>query len=125
MIERPPTDHDLQAASDLAARALAQDARHSAQDELLAIVAHDLRGPISAIGLACDGLSLELPYDEHQECVAAIRRAVARSERLIEDLLRVMHLESGRLALELGRFDVGELVRLVCRDHEAAAAAAG
>ncbi|HVV84463.1 MAG TPA: PAS domain-containing sensor histidine kinase [Kofleriaceae bacterium] len=110
---------------DITARRLAEHARRSAQDEVLAIVSHDLRGPISAIGLACDGLGGELPADERQECVAAIRRAVTRSERLIDDLLRVAHIESGRLKLELARFDVGELVRQVCRDHEPAAAAAG
>jgi PAS domain S-box-containing protein len=109
---------------DITARKLAESARRSAQDEMLAIVSHDLRGPISAIGLACDGLSGELPLDERQQCLAAIRRAVARSERLIDDLLRVTHIESGRLKLELGRFDLGELVRLVCRDHGPAATAA-
>ncbi len=110
---------------DITARKQAEGARRKAQDEVLAIVSHDLRGPISAIGLACDGLAGDLPRDERQQCVGAIQRAVARSERLIDDLLRVMHIESGRLKLELARFDVRDLARQVGHDHASAAADAG
>jgi signal transduction histidine kinase len=50
---------------------------------------------------------------------------MAQCERLIKDLLRVAHIESGQLTLELARFDVRELVWQVCRDFESRAAAAG
>jgi signal transduction histidine kinase len=110
---------------DHTARQVAEAARRKAQDEVMAIVSHDLRGPISSIGLACDGLGADLPAEEQDECLAAIRRAVVRSERLIDDLLRVAHLESGRLALDVARFDVRKLVAHVCRDHQRAASAAG
>jgi PAS domain S-box-containing protein len=110
---------------DITARKLAESARRRAQDEVLAIVSHDLRGPLNAISLACDGLSGGLSPDEQRECVAAIERSAARCERLIKDLLGVAHIESGRLKLQTGRFDVRDLVRQVCRDHQSAATASG
>ena len=44
---------------DVTARQLAEMARRQAQDELLAIVTHDLRGPLNAIGLPCHALASE------------------------------------------------------------------
>jgi PAS domain S-box-containing protein len=108
---------------DISARKLAESARREAQDEVLAVVSHDLRGPLNAIGLACDALSSGLDPDEARECVGAIERAAARCERLIKDLLGVAHIESGQLTLELAPLDVGELARAVCRDYASAAAA--
>ena len=110
---------------DITARKLAESARRQAQDEVLAIVSHDLRGPLNAIGLACDALAAGLEPDEYRICVSAIERAAARCERLIKDLLGVAHLESGRLTLQLDRFDVSDLVRKVCGDHQTSVAAVG
>jgi PAS domain S-box-containing protein len=110
---------------DITDRKVAELARRQAQDEVLAIVSHDLRGPLNAIGLACDALASGLGPADHAECVLAVQRASARCERLIKDLLRVAHLESGRLALDVAPFDVRDLVREVCRDHEAAVAVEG
>lgn len=110
---------------DITARKQAETARRKAQDEVLAIVSHDLRGPLNAIGLACDALASQLTPDEHHEVVAAIERAAARCERLIKDLLGVAHIESGRLKLAVAPFDLRDLVRQVCRDYATTAAAAG
>ena len=95
-----------------------------ARDEVLAIVSHDLRGPLNSISLACDGLVAGLDADEHRECVLAIERAALRCERLIKDLLSVAHIESGRLELDLRTFDAGELAHRACLELELEAAAA-
>jgi PAS domain S-box-containing protein len=108
---------------DITARKQAETARRQAQDEVLAIVSHDLRGPLNAISLGCDALASGLSPEEHAVCVAAIERAAGRCERLIKDLLGIARIESGRLALEIAPFDVRDLVMQVCRDYEAAAAA--
>ncbi len=109
---------------DITARKQAERARRQAQDEMLGIVSHDLRGPLNAIGLACDALASGLEPDDHAKCVSAIERATQRCERLIKDLLGVAHIESGRMTLEIRYFDVRDLVQQVCRDHELAAKAA-
>jgi signal transduction histidine kinase len=96
-----------------------------ARDQILEIVAHDLRGPLNAIGLACGGLMDEPMSAESIECVNAIERAAMRAERLIEDLLEVTHIESGHLQLAVGAVDARALVAEVCGDHQRAAEAVG
>jgi signal transduction histidine kinase len=96
-----------------------------ARDEILEIVAHDLRGPLNSIGLACGGLLEEPLTSEGLECVTAIERAAVRAERLIEDLLEVSHIEGGQLQLALAAVDARSLLAEVCADHQRAAQAAG
>jgi len=109
---------------DITTRKRAETARRQAQEEVLAIVSHDLRGPLNAIGLACDGLNAGLSPDDHHTCVQAIERSVQRCERLIRDLLGVAHIESGRLELDVHTVDAGDLVRRVCLELRMEAAAA-
>ena len=103
---------DLTLAADLARRAaiVVEHARlfHEAQqatrarDEILAVVAHDLRNPLNTVVMAA-GLMLESTSPEHaQERRQAeiVRRAADRMNRMIQDLLDVRRMESGRLSLE-------------------------
>ena len=96
-----------------------------ARDEILEIVAHDLRGPLNSIGLACGGLVEEPLSADGLACVSAIERAAVRAERLIEDLLEVAHIEGGHLELVLAAVDARSLVAEVCGDHQRAARAVG
>jgi signal transduction histidine kinase len=102
---------DVRLAEEVARRAaLALDNVHlyqvareaiAARDEVLGVVAHDLRNPLSAIELGArliqhrliDGMpDLERP-------VAAILRGADRANRLIEDLLDIRRAQAGRLEL--------------------------
>lgn len=125
VVEEPDRRRCVLAIVDVTQRKREELARRQAQDELLAIVSHDLRGPLNAIGLACDGLVEGVTPEEQRECVAAIQRAAWRSERLIKDLLRVAHIESGRLRLELCEVDAKTLVARTCLELEREGAAAG
>lgn len=109
---------------DLTARRQAEVARRKAQDEVLSIVSHDLRGPLNAIVLACDALRSGSAA-EQDECLRTIERSAARSVRLLQDLLQVVRIESGALPMQRGPVDLGELVRTLCTDHRAAATTAG
>lgn len=87
----------------------ARDATH-ARDEMLAIVSHDLRAPLSAVSSACDLLGLD-PSPEHTAILAGvIRRATGQMSRLIEDLLEVSRIHQGRLTVEPAPVDVATLV---------------
>lgn len=110
---------------DITARKVAEQARRQAQDEMLAIVSHDLRGPLNAIALAAETLASGVEPDAQRRCIATIERATGRCERLIRDLLGVAQLESGRLTLQLAPVELGDLVEQACLDHEAAVVAAG
>ncbi len=70
------------------------------RDEVLGVVAHDLRNPLSGIMLVADVLSGSTDLTRTRSGVATIRRAGERMDRLIQDLLDVTKLEAGALRLE-------------------------
>jgi signal transduction histidine kinase len=101
---------DLALAEELVRRAVAarenamlyRDAEEAtrARDQILAVVAHDLRNPLSTIRMAAD-LVLDLvgdaPFRRHLE---TLRRSTERMDALIQDLIEVARIESGKLALQ-------------------------
>jgi PAS domain S-box-containing protein len=103
-------DADLRLARELAQRAslsidnarlyrAAQRATR-ARDEILGVVAHDLRNPLSAIVLQAGLLRRQNePERRSQRPAEAIERAARRMERLIRDLLDVTSIEAGKLSV--------------------------
>src|SRR5262249_30028052 len=83
-----------------------------ARDSVLGVVAHDLRSPVSTVVMHA-GLLRRVGGDPEQLRARAdtIERAANRMLRLIQDLLDVRRLESGRLAIECERTAVGAVVR--------------
>lgn len=88
-----------------------------ARDDVLAVVSHDLRGPLHAISLACEALHDEVTGDAARY-IGAIERASARAERLIADLLEASAIENGALTLTRGAVDAAAIVRQAAADHE-------
>jgi PAS domain S-box-containing protein len=103
---------DLALAVDIARRAaiVVEHARlfHEAQqatrarDDILAVVAHDLRNPLNTVSMAASLMLENTPLDRVQERrqVEIVRRAADRMNRMIQDLLDVKRLESGRLGID-------------------------
>jgi signal transduction histidine kinase len=103
---------DLALAEELARRASlavenarlfeAAESATRARDQMLGIVAHDLRNPLGTIRMAAGLLEevLEAASPARKQ-VAMVTRAVDRMNRLIGDLLDVKRLENGRLSVEL------------------------
>jgi PAS domain S-box-containing protein len=78
-----------------------------ARDDMLAVVAHDLRNPLAAIvSLAA---VLRSRGSEH-EVGEEIEQAASRMNRLVQDLIDVTRLEAGQLSLERERLSVAELI---------------
>jgi signal transduction histidine kinase len=103
---------------ELSALAAAERAARARQ-ELLSVVSHDLRGPLSAIQVALDGLSDEtVTGAERARYAAAVTRSVQRAERLVRDLLVAAQLEAGTLRMELSRVSARALMEQAFRDHE-------
>jgi signal transduction histidine kinase len=86
-----------------ATRRLYGEAREviDAREEVLRIVAHDLRNPLSTVAMTTQ-LMLDVPGTEHQriERLTVIQRAGQRMQRLINDLLSVSIIEAGRLTID-------------------------
>jgi PAS domain S-box-containing protein len=76
-----------------------------ARDELLGVVAHDLRNPLNNIVLQTTLLALHgpLPEPRCQKAAESIERSAQRMNRLIQDLLDVTRLEAGHLSVEPAR----------------------
>ena len=74
----------------------------TARDEVLAVVSHDLRNPISAIAMCARILRESPPADpvEYEKMLTAITEATAWMQQLIRDLLDVSAIEAGRLSVE-------------------------
>lgn len=88
-----------------------------ARDDILAVVSHDLRGPLHAISLACEALREEIKGDAVRY-LGAIERASQRAERLIADLLEASAIENGALTLTRGAVDAVAIVKQAAADHE-------
>ena len=106
------TAADLPLAADYALRAalavdnarlyrLAQRANR-ARDEVLGVVSHDLRNPLSAISMIASVLMTDPPDDKTalNGLVAAVHESAGLMSRMIQDLLDVSNIEAGRLSLE-------------------------
>lgn len=89
-----------------------------ARDEVLSIVAHDLRSPLGAILL--QATLTRRPGGPERRSVRpaeAIERSVSQMKRMIDDLLDVTQIESGRLELEQASVAPVELLREVADTH--------
>jgi len=82
-----------------------------ARDEVLGIVSHDLRNPISAIAMCARVLQENPPNDpaERGQLLATIRESTEWVNRLIQDLLDVANIERGQLSLEVRSQDPAQL----------------
>jgi signal transduction histidine kinase len=101
-------------------RALAQ------RDEVLAIVSHDLRNPLSTISMAGQ-LLVEpgLPEERRQAQAEVISHCVHGMSRLIQDLLDVARIEGGGLGILREPLDAGALVSEAADIHRALVEASG
>jgi signal transduction histidine kinase len=99
-----------------------------ARDEMLAIVTHDLRTPLSAIMTAA-ALQIEAASDEDRGRVRAraetIQRSAQHMNRLIRDLTDLGQIDAGRFAIEPAPQDVTVLVRHVVDTLQPVAARQG
>ena len=93
----------------------------AARDEVLAIVSHDLRNPLSAVQLSTRLLG-ELGLDERaRKHVEMIQRATRSMSRLIDDLLDAVSIDSGKLALDVRPVRVAEVMKELRARNEALA----
>ncbi len=74
----------------------------SARDEILGIVSHDLRNPLSAISMCASTLEEEMPRagESLRYMVSTIIESATWMNRLIQDLLDIASVETGRLSLD-------------------------
>ena len=102
------------------------EAANRAKDEFLAVVSHELRTPLSPI-LGFLEILLEDPGAtlEQRAALGTIERNARSLSYLIDDLLDVWRITSGKLSLEHAPIDLGEVVRAVFESARPAAETKG
>jgi signal transduction histidine kinase/CheY-like chemotaxis protein len=83
-----------------------------AKDEFLAVLGHELRNPLSPIVTSLDLMDMRDEPGARRER-AIMRRQVTHLKRLVDDLLDVSRIASGKLRLELHPLNLAETVRHV------------
>ena len=101
-----------------------QQAAVHLRDNVLAIVAHDLRNPLDRIS-ASVALLLDdtLAAENRPRLLAVMERTVAGMNRLVRDLLDAASIDTGRLALERRPIDVTAILESACELFHPQAAA--
>lgn len=97
-----------------AARDQAEQASRS-KDNFLAMLSHELRTPLTPVLMSVAVLEhdLDLRTDVREE-LAMMRRNIELETKLIDDLLDLNRITTGKLALEIETVDLNEAVRHVC-----------
>ncbi len=97
-------------ANERAARAHAEHAT-KARDEILAVLAHDVRTPMQAILAAASLLASTADDGKRQRQLAVIQRATAGIETLVTELLDMARIESGAFEIKQEPVDIAALIR--------------
>jgi signal transduction histidine kinase/ActR/RegA family two-component response regulator len=82
------------------------------KDEFLAMLSHELRNPLAAIRHAAELIQIERNSDPIQiEAREVLNRQVVQLTRLVDDLLDVSRISSGRIRLQLELLDLRDAIR--------------
>ena len=81
------------------------------REEVLGIVAHDLRNPLHLMVAIADLLDVpEMESERRRRLAAMTKRAADQMNRLVADLLDAVRIQSGRMSLDLSDVSVGALL---------------
>jgi PAS domain S-box-containing protein len=133
LTERRRLEEEARAAAEEAgaekARAAEAVNEVQARDEFISVAAHELRTPLTALQLKLQSLQLSLARPEdlvrRQSRVAGALRQVGRLTGLVERLLDVSRLVSGKLVLIPTEIDLADAAKHVLEDLEEQASQSG
>lgn len=93
------------------------------RDEILGIVAHDLRNPLNVISAAANSLHHRLADSVSRRPLERIMRAAQRAEHLIRDLLDLSAIEGGHFSIEMRPIDTASTILSAIDSQQGLAAA--
>ncbi|MBE2287604.1 MAG: PAS domain S-box protein, partial [Prosthecobacter sp.] len=86
-----------------------------AKDRFLAVLSHELRTPLTPVLMALGALEHDQGISEGvREDLAMMKRNIELETKLIDDLLDISRITSGKLKLEIEPVDLNEVVRHAC-----------
>jgi len=128
----PPTDAPVREVRDVSRALIASAhgfnereeklrAADQAKDEFLAMLGHELRNPLGALSSATQVLNVAGSSDKAtRDAAAIVSRQVERMTRLVDDLLDVGRVISGKVRLQIAPLDLGQIVSQVSQNMKRA-----
>ena len=101
--------------NDLARQVLREQQAVRARDELVAVVSHDLRNPMTVISMLCGmmqkAFSSDGPHTSRRisSAIDTMQQAAGRMNTLLEDLLDTSKIDAGRYTIKPQALEVGEM----------------
>jgi PAS domain S-box-containing protein len=93
----------------------AAEAANDSKDRFLAVLSHELRTPLTPILMSVTSLEQDSNLtSELREEMSMIKRNVELETKLIDDLLDLSRIKSGKIDLKLEPLDLNKVVRDVC-----------
>ena len=116
---------EIRRASTTFADALKQaEAANQSKTNFLAVVSHELRNPLNSILLWCNALMSSGTLEgKTEQGINAIFRGAKAQAQLIEDLLDIARIESGKMRFDVQPTDSAEVVRAAVESMSPAAEA--
>lgn len=101
--------------NDLSRQVLREQDAVKARDELVAVVSHDLRNPMTVISMLCGmmqkSFSSDGPHSSRRIATAidTMQQAAGRMSTLLDDLLDTSKIDAGRYTIVAQKLDVGQI----------------
>lgn len=125
VLDRPLRSRMLLSAVDAAVRARRRQyqARRAIdqRDQFLAMLGHELRNPLGAIHFASENLIRAASPERHARHIEIIARQTKHLSRLVDDLLDVSRVTSGKVVLERQRVELASLLQRSLQSLDASA----
>jgi len=86
------------------------------KDDFMAMASHELKTPLTIIKANLDILLLKMQKDNNSPFVEKTLKQVEKLDHLINDLLDVSKIQSGKLELKLTDFDINNLLNEMIRN---------
>jgi two-component system CheB/CheR fusion protein len=88
------------------------------RDQFLAMLGHELRGPLSPLRMCLEVLRSPGAKDKHAEkAKLMMERQLAHLTALVDQLLDASRISKGKIALDMKLVDLVQLARVVAEDH--------
>jgi signal transduction histidine kinase len=99
------------------------EAQSEAKDTFIAMLSHELRNPLAAIASAVAVLRVpRAPQPRVEKAWEIVARQLRQLTRMVEDLLDVRRVQSGKVTLDRERVDIGRLLQFCCDSRSMAEA---